>query len=109
MYVIKLTPEQFEAADWAIDGMKDCEAFCDEELAKAEYGHLLPLPEFDSGAGTETPNLLVPDDVNTIADFLYRLEEQAFDMSDAPPAWKRTAQRLAEKIRAATKFDGRTY
>ena len=104
MHVVKLTPGQFEAADWAIDGMKDCEVYLSEE----EYGYTLPLPAFDFEAGTKVPNLLVPDDENTIADFLYRLEEQAPHMSDVPKAWIDTTSKLASKIRTVTKFNG-TY
>jgi hypothetical protein len=108
---------QQEVAEWAIGGMYDywCidasgwvkdlpPGYCEAETeCKSEDA----LPKLD---GTI---LHLSDDPDVLADFLYRVEEQLPDINedrfDDEPDLFPPSQRLAERVRKATGFQGPTW
>lgn len=106
MHSIALTVKQAEIVQWAIDGMSDCEAYSEDfdDNCREEFGRDTPFPLPSLKGNT----LELPDDIEVIADMLYRLEEQ-FPAMDGSPAQKRASQRAADEIREITRFDGNTY
>jgi hypothetical protein len=92
---VKMTPKQREWAEWAIDPMED---YWEELVRDGSETHIPPLPEVEGNI------LKLPKNQDVIEDFLYRLEDQAQDMSysEGDFGGARSARGLANKIRKAT-------
>lgn len=93
--VINMTDIQMFVAGWAIDAMdesrptkddSDEPAYCDEALPRKEHTTLTIPAHADRS--------------EVLADLLYRLEDQAQDVSGVPAAWRKSAKALATRIRA---------
>jgi hypothetical protein len=86
---ITLTKAMREWAEWAVDAMAD---LSDEEREGLHGSADAPLPEIDGAV------LMLPDCAAVIEDLLYRLEEQARDVSATDAT---SPQQAAARHRAA--------